>query len=109
MEEEPREAINEGKPRRHPSNPTKEEIDKHNLTHANYRSWCSICNRVALKEDPHYRQTTEEIKKGLPCISFDYKTMGESYKEDDKITVIVGRDRWTGVIIAHVVKGKRPS
>ena len=32
--------------------------------------------------------------------------MGESDNEDDKITVIVGRDRWTGMTIAHVVKGK---
>ena len=81
-------------------------MDAHCLTHANYRSWCAICNRAALKEDPHYKQTKEEIGKGLPCISFDYKTMGESDKEDDKITCIVGRDRWTMVTSAHVVKGK---
>ena len=106
MLDEPREALNESKPRRHPSNPTKGEIDKHNLTHSNYRSWCAICNRAALKEDPHYRQTAEEIKKGLPCISYDYKTMGEAEDHDDKITTIISRDRWTGVTKAHVVKGK---
>ena len=32
--------------------------------------------------------------------------MGESAKEDDKITCLVGRDRWTSVTFAHVVKGK---
>ena len=32
--------------------------------------------------------------------------MGESDKEDDKITCLVGRDRWTTVTFAHVVKGK---
>ena len=32
--------------------------------------------------------------------------MGESDKEDDKITCLVGRDRWTVVTFAHVVKGK---
>ena len=32
--------------------------------------------------------------------------MGESDKEDDKITCLVGRDRWFGVTFAHVVKGK---
>ena len=32
--------------------------------------------------------------------------MGESDKEDDKITCLVGRDRWTKVTFAHVVKGK---
>ena len=32
--------------------------------------------------------------------------MGQSDKEDDKITCLVGRDRWTRVTFAHVVKGK---
>ena len=92
--------------KRHPSNPTKEEIDKHNLTHAKYRSWCATCNRAALKEDRHYGQTAEEVKKGLPTISSDYKTMGEAEDHDDKVKVIVGRDRRTGATFAHVVKGK---
>ena len=80
-------------------------MDAHNLTHANYPSWCATCNRAALKEDPHYRQEKEEQANGLPCVSFDYKTMGESDKEDNKITCLVGRDRWIVVTFAHVVKG----
>ena len=36
--------------------------------HIPYISGCSICNRAALKEDPHYRQTAEEIKKGLAAL-----------------------------------------
>ena len=32
--------------------------------------------------------------------------MGESQVENDKITCLVGRDRWTRVTFAHVVKGK---
>ena len=102
----PQEELNPSKPRRHPGNPTKEEIDAHNITHANYRSWCPICVRASLKEDPHYKQTKDEISKGIPCISFDYKTIGESATEDDKITCIIARDRWTKVTFAHVVKGK---
>ena len=102
----PQEDLNPPRRRRNPCNPTKEEVDKHNLTHASYRSWCPICNRAALKEDPHYKQTSDEVAKGLPCVSFDYKTMGESETEDDKITVLVGRDRWTKVTFAYVVKGK---
>ena len=31
--------------------------------------------------------------------------MGESDKEDDKITCLVGRDRWSVMTFAHVVKG----
>ena len=32
--------------------------------------------------------------------------MGQSDKDDDKIACLVGRDRWTKVTFAHVVKGK---
>ena len=70
------------KPRRHPGDPTKAEMDAHNLTHCNYRSWCSICNRVALVQT----KTKAECQDWVPCISFDYKTMGESASEEDKIT-----------------------
>ena len=104
--DEPQVPLRTEKPKRHPGDPTKAEMDAHCLTHANYRSWCAICNRAALKEDPHYKQTKEDVEKGLPCVSFDYKTMGESDKEDGKITCLVGRDRWTMGTFAHVVKGK---
>ena len=54
---------NPNKPRRHPRNPAKEEMDAFNIAHANYRSWCLICARVALKEGPRYRQTSYDISK----------------------------------------------
>ena len=49
QDEAPSVPIRTEKPKRHPGNPTKEKMDAHNLTHANYRSWCAICNRAALK------------------------------------------------------------
>ena len=61
--EGPAEDVNVGKPKRHPGNPTNWELGKHNLTHANYRSWCAICNGAALKEDQHYRQTAKKSNK----------------------------------------------
>ena len=47
------------KPRRHPGDPAKAEMDAHNLTHANYRSRCAICSKAAFKDDPYYRQIKE--------------------------------------------------
>lgn len=88
--EEPAEYLNRRKPKHHPGNHTKEDLDKHNLTHASY----------------HYRQTAEEMKKGLKCTSFDYKTMGEVQYHDDKIVTVVVRDRWIGGTFAHLVTGK---
>ena len=37
--EAPAVPIRTEKPKRHAGNPAKEEMDAHNLTHANYRSW----------------------------------------------------------------------
>ena len=54
--DEPQVPLRTEKPKRHPGDPTKAEMDAHCVTHANYRSWCSICVRAALKEDPHYKQ-----------------------------------------------------
>ena len=60
-------------PKRHPGNPTNDEIEEHNLTHCPYRSWCPICVEAHGREDPHYRNTKEDILNGAPVISMDYK------------------------------------
>ena len=31
------------KPKRHPGDPTREEVEDHNLIHCPYRSWCPEC------------------------------------------------------------------
>ena len=74
--EDPTEEVNKSRPKRHPGDSTKAERDALNLTHANYKAWCAICSRAALKEDPRYRETRGELSNGHPCISFDYKTIG---------------------------------
>ena len=62
---EPQVPIRKEKPTRHPGDPTKEEMDAHCLTHANWRSWCAICNRADLKEDPPLQASQERGTGGF--------------------------------------------
>ena len=40
-----------------PENPTQEEIEKHELTHANYKGWCKFCKMGLARRDAHRRHT----------------------------------------------------
>ena len=49
----------EARPARTPKNPllpTKEEIDKHYVTHLPYRDWCPCCVAAKKSNPPHRRQ-----------------------------------------------------
>ena len=36
--------------------PTQEEVDKHNLTHANFKPWCPHCQAGLAQRDRHMRK-----------------------------------------------------
>ena len=57
------------KPLRSPGNPTKAEIEDHEVTHLRYRSWCSHCVRGTAVDDQHRTQPKEEDQAALPRIS----------------------------------------
>ena len=46
--------------RKPPRGPTVEELDKHELTHVVFRSWCRHCFSGRAREDPHRRIATHE-------------------------------------------------
>ncbi len=85
-----------------PIKPSAEDVDAHMCTHLPYRSWCPICVETKGKEDGHFRDSTfEEDKSGLPIISFDYQTLSEDTKEEQKL--IIGNDESAGNVLAHYV------
>ena len=43
--------------RKPPPGPTVEELDKHELTHVVFRSWCRHCVSGRSRENPHRRRT----------------------------------------------------
>ena len=68
-----------------PRRPTQREIDEHEVTHCNYRSWCPHCVRARAVSSPHLcRERRPEGLKvtGVVTVSLDY-----SWTDGDDETV----------------------
>lgn len=85
-----------------PRLPTTKEIEKHNLTHLPYRNWCSVCVSAKGKDLDHRKCIRED--RGLPEFSFDYCFPGDEFGY--RVTILVGRERTTGMTFASTVPEK---
>ena len=85
-----------------PRLPTQREVDAHYLTHVPYRNWCPHCVRGRGKDLDHRKSLDED--RCLREFSFDYCFVGD--EKGAKITVLVGRERVTGMTMASVVPVK---
>ena len=95
--------------------PSAEDIEKHNVTHLPYRSWCEVCAKAVGREDPHYRKSSSERERGggLPKISLDYQELLSVPKknpkpEDNVVKIIVAKDEDSGAVLAYRVTTKGP-
>ena len=78
----PCEAARSVNPRRHFGDPTRGEIEHHNLTHRPCRRLCPVRVEAQGEEDPHYRSTTEDIIKESLEVSMDCNERSEH--DDEK-------------------------
>jgi hypothetical protein len=85
-----------------PRKPTDKEVETHNLTHLPYRNWCAVCVRAKGKDLDHRRDARGP--RGLPEFSFDYCFPGDEFGY--KLTILIGRERTTGMTMATVVPEK---
>ena len=85
-----------------PRMPTKAEIDEHELSHVPYRNWCPHCVMGSGKDLDHRKGIEEE--RGLSEFSFDYCFLGDELGY--KLTILVGRERSTGMRMATAVPTK---
>lgn len=85
-----------------PRRPSNNEVEKHRRTHIPYRNWCEICVKSMGRDADHRRDVGKE--RGLSEYSFDYCLPGMSL--DSKLTVMVGRERVTGMRFATAVPMK---
>lgn len=93
FQQPPCEAGGIAEPRRHLGNPTKVEIEEHNLTHCPYRSWCPVRVESQGEEDPHYRATSIDIVNEAPVVSMDYKELSEHEQGKAEVTVTMCREK----------------
>ena len=110
MDEEMGETVEEPiiKTVKDPGCPNREEVERHYTTHMPYRSWCPVCVQAKGKENPHFRKKEKKVGD-KPLVGLDYKSFGQSLKEDDKRTTIVMRDQYSVNTNAHVVLCKGAS
>ena len=85
-----------------PRRPTEREVEEHNLTHLPYRNWGPVCVRAKGKDSDHRKGIDEE--RGLAEFSFDYCFPGDDL--DHRITILVGRERVTGMTMASTIPSK---
>ena len=81
--------------------PSKEEFEKHCLTHLPYRNWCPICVQ-AKKNNPGHHRISDE--RGIPIFSMDYMFLNG--KESLSFPILVITESQSGGIWAIAVKRK---
>ena len=96
--EEDREVKKLGDPRL----PTDKEREDHERTHLPFRNWCYHCVRGKGRDLDHRKAVEEE--RGLSEYSFDYCFPGDEF--GFKLTVLVGRERSTGMTMGTVLPSK---
>ena len=74
-----------------PNQPTKTEIEEHNVTHTPYKPWCRHCVRGKGRSDRHFKHKSD-TESQVPTISFDYCFLGQK-GQDGTTPTIVGKDR----------------
>ena len=93
------------KMRRAPKEPTKEERERHELTHLPYRNWCPVCVRGRGRNTPH-RQVKSRDEGGVTRISMDYFFLGDVDQEAAEHPMIVMTDENTRNRYARAVTKK---
>ena len=81
-----------------PPGPTAEELDKHEITHVVFRSWCKHCISSRAKEDPHRSVATHEGR--TPKVMLDWMFFTSDQEPGVQLPVLVVYDLSTGVVMA---------
>jgi len=85
-----------------PLAPTAAERAEHELTHIPYRSWCSCCVKGRGRQADH---RTSKSEGALHELHVDFCFMGAE-GEDDKLTILVLKEKKTKMSMATVVPSK---
>ena len=84
--------------RKPPPGPTADELDKHELTHVVFRSWCKHCISSRAKEDPHRSVATHEGR--TPKVMLDWMFFTSDQEPGVQLPELVVYDLSTGAVMA---------
>ena len=87
-----------------PVEPCAADVERHNTTHAEFRSWCEACVRGRGLSAHHRRDARRKNPCAVPEVVMDYCFQGQA---DEEAAIILGiRDRKTGATDALVLPAK---
>ena len=89
------------RPARAPAEPTREEIDAHNVHHEPYRSWCPACVAGRGVDDRH--RPEDHAEDALSTIGLDY---GYLTAVQDAAPIVFGKDSKQRWYISEMVPAK---
>ena len=91
---------------RPPGEPSKSEVEHHEMTHIPYRSWCAHCVRGRGKSAHHPNKTKDEDKADrIPMIEIDY-CFQKKESETKHVTTLVLKESPSGCIGSIVAPSK---
>ena len=96
------------KPIHKPCEPTREEVEAHNLTHLPFWNWCEICVRGSGQEKRHGHKNPNDGPPGVPVVSVDYSFPRDHEHEhgEEGRPLMVQEDRGTKIVFADYVQKK---
>ena len=85
--------------------PSQEEVDRHELTHLPFRSWCQHCVFGRAKNDPHFASKGPESEgvSDISTVSLDYMYLDEKGNVREEIVEGKGNP----IIVVHDSTSKR--
>ena len=87
-----------------PPMPSKEEVERHNATHMEYRSWCPHCVKGRGMANHHSKKARENNPSSIPEVVMDYCFPSQ---ESEKAAIVLAiRDRKTKATNAIIVPRK---
>ena len=86
-----------------PGQPSRREIEEHEVTHMPFRSWCPHCVRGRGQATPHPKGK-EKPENQLPTLALDYGFLGEDDRKT--MTSLAIRDGKSGAIHGFQVSHK---
>ena len=91
--------------RRPAKKPSEEEVRAHRVSHLPFRDWCPGCVAGRANDWPHRSKENSREELEVPEVHFDFYFPRDA-DGGDYAVVLVGRDRETKTLLAHVVPHK---
>lgn len=86
-----------------PVTPSREEVERHRLTHRPFRLWCPHCVRGKCRADKHTASKQKGVESGIPKLASDYFYIGQrrpqGRAERDELEEAAAKEGQTPILV----------